>query len=611
MICPHEGGNWHTQANIHPLPTRPHASDRPVTCFHDDYPAHRWILGRPGRNVAPKIGGSFGGKQLSVSSIGPSSGTGTMTWTAESFENLRAAASTFDRVRVEDCCADLITHLRSGASVEVETAEGILELLRRKRYPRLVRRVAEVLAQNGRGTPAVRRRYAQALIDEEELIAADAVLAGLTDTDDEDECLQVTGLLGRLHKQLFVLAGPGAGQHRADHLVRAVRAYNEVYRSDSSRTWHGINVVALLARAERDGIQISEPDAETPSALATRVLEATLKDEDPSGPWRWAIAFEAELALGRHPQAALRLRQYLDSPGTDGFELASTLEQLVKVWGLNPDDEPGSTFLPPLQAALLRKEGGRVTLDLPGLQAAEDAVTLKTTQLQDAGFQSLDWMAEGVQLCRTVARIDNEYREGVATGFLVAGDAFGDDLPEAVLLTNAHVVPGTISAEAARVRFRGLGGQEEHTTGATLLWSSPAEELDATVLLLDSLPADVQPCVPATGLPALDLADPQRVFVIGHPEGIGRPMFSLENNTLLDLSERRVQYTSATRPGSSGSPVFDEQWQLIAVHHSGGNQLPRLDQAGTHRANEGIRLDAIVRAVRQSRSAPSADLPDR
>ncbi|GAB3249816.1 serine protease [Kineosporia babensis] len=525
-----------------------------------------------------------------------------MSWISESYENLRVSAQAFDRVRVEAGCADLIAGLRSGAPADAESAEDILELLRRKRYPRLLLRVADALSQNGHGTPAVRRRYAQALIDQEELMAADAVLAGLTDTEDEDEDLRVAGLLGRLHKQLFVLTGPAAGERRAAHLGQAVRAYEDAYRRDPTRTWHGINVVALLARAEREGILLARPQAEPSSALAARVLETTLADEGSAGPWRWAVAFEAELALGRYARAALRLRQYLDSPDTDGFELASTIDQLVEVWELNPDNEPGATFLPPLQAALLRKEGGRVTLDLPGIQAAQDAAALGTTLLQDAGFQSLDWMAEGVQRCRTVARVDNEYSEGIATGFLVQGSAFGDGLPEAVLLTNAHVVPGTLSAARTRVRFRGLGGQEDHTSGVSVLWSSPAEELDATVLLLDSLPAGVQPCVPAAEFPELDAAEPQRLFVIGHPEGAGRPMFSLENNTLLDLSEVRVQYTSATLPGSSGSPVFDEQWQLIAVHHSGGNQLPRLDQAGTHRANEGIRLDAIVRAVRRSRA---------
>ena len=31
----------------------------------------------------------------------------------------------------------------------------------------------------------------------------------------------------------------------------------------------------------------------------------------------------------------------------------------------------------------------------------------------------------------------------------------------------------------------------------------------------------------------------------------------------------RVRYTLPTEPGSSGSPVFDGDWSLIALHHSG------------------------------------------
>ena len=46
--------------------------------------------------------------------------------------------------------------------------------------------------------------------------------------------------------------------------------------------------------------------------------------------------------------------------------------------------------------------------------------------------------------------------------------------------------------------------------------------------------------------------------------------------------------------GSSGSPVFDNHWQLIGVHHAGGFNLPQLNNAGgTHAANEGITFDAI------------------
>ena len=43
------------------------------------------------------------------------------------------------------------------------------------------------------------------------------------------------------------------------------------------------------------------------------------------------------------------------------------------------------------------------------------------------------------------------------------------------------------------------------------------------------------------------------------------------------------------RSGSSGSPVFDNGWRLIGVHHAGGVRMPQLNNTGgTYAANEGI-----------------------
>ncbi len=43
-------------------------------------------------------------------------------------------------------------------------------------------------------------------------------------------------------------------------------------------------------------------------------------------------------------------------------------------------------------------------------------------------------------------------------------------------------------------------------------------------------------------------------------------MVSLRSNTEVD--ENVIEYTSDTEPGSSGSPVLDNQWGLIAFHSS-------------------------------------------
>ena len=49
-------------------------------------------------------------------------------------------------------------------------------------------------------------------------------------------------------------------------------------------------------------------------------------------------------------------------------------------------------------------------------------------------------------------------------------------------------------------------------------------------------------------------------------------------------------------PASSGSPVFDQEWRVVAVHHSGGFvREPGTRQ--TYYRNEGIRIDAGIDAL--------------
>ncbi len=74
-----------------------------------------------------------------------------------------------------------------------------------------------------------------------------------------------------------------------------------------------------------------------------------------------------------------------------------------------------------------------------------------------------------------------------------------------------------------------------------------------------------------------------------------------------------VHYRTDTSPGSSGSPVFNDQWEIVALHHSG---IPKKDSQGRILAtngavwnqsmgadkihwiaNEGIRISKILRHI--------------
>ena len=99
-----------------------------------------------------------------------------------------------------------------------------------------------------------------------------------------------------------------------------------------------------------------------------------------------------------------------------------------------------------------------------------------------------------------------------------------------------------------------------------------------------------------------------KAFVIGHPLGSGLQI-SLHDSLLLDIDDdkRLIHYRTPTDPGSSGSPVFNANWQVIGLHHAGSSTAPRLHGTGTYEANEAISLLAIRRwlnAYAASSAAP-------
>jgi endonuclease G len=74
---------------------------------------------------------------------------------------------------------------------------------------------------------------------------------------------------------------------------------------------------------------------------------------------------------------------------------------------------------------------------------------------------------------------------------------------------------------------------------------------------------------------------------------------------VLWFDENWMHYTTDTQPGSSGSPVFNDQWLVVALHHSG---VPKTDKNGKVSrkngevewiANEGVRISCIYKALEE------------
>ena len=544
-----------------------------------------------------------------------------MSWDQQQFlADLKAAVGDFDRERTEALCSELVGRLGRDEELADGMGRKVLATLRRKCYFDLMERVADALRDAGADDVQVRRQYAQALIDQGKISAAVYVLEPLVaSTDDAEERAEARGLLARVYKQLYVNAAnadpqAAAGRRGRQYLQKSVSAYHDVYRADAAHLWHGINTVALAIRAEKDGIPLDgTPDARRIAREILHTIDATKKAMDAQGKtvyaWDLATALEASIALDDFEQAQVWLGRYVQHGDTDAFELASTERQLREVWGLSVERPPGSLILPILQSSILNRKFGRVELVGGQVDKTIRQTLLLEKTLGAESYVSLPWYRLGLERCRGVAQIRNETGDGIGTGFLIRGGDLAPALGDALLLlTNAHVLTDdpvvqrdkkALDPDEAVVSFEALEEVAGQTFHVALLWTSPPGELDATLLRLDRPVAGPEPFPLAKRLPAND--GKQKVYVIGHPRGGGLSL-SLTDNALLDYDERLLHYRAPTEGGSSGSPVFNNQWRLIALHHAGGFGVPKLNgQAGTYDANEGIQVQSIAAAVQAAR----------
>lgn len=552
-------------------------------------------------------------------------------------QELADALKVFDWSRAAEICERLVRRIHAEPEVFPEKrARKCLSLLRRKRRFRLVTELAEALIASGQRAPQVRRQYAQALIDQGVLAAAELVLQPILQDSrlDETEEKEARGLLGRVYKQLYVNAAarlePGVGRAGGPRLSgfmqRALSEYLAGYRLDPAQNyWHGINAVALLARAGRDGITIAgAPHYNELAYDIIRTLEERAQKVPEAGDktvrrrgldaWELATAMEAWVAAGYWERQRGELSEfwepaktyaleYAAHPDADAFEIASTLRQLMEVWQLTESEPPGSLLLPICRAALLQREGGAFRISPES--AARDLSHIEEVAAsggrpeadstpapgaapdpESAPLDSLNKYREALTACRSVARIESHEGVGRGTGLLVRAEEF---LPPEVpwpegrplLLTNAHVVspvpfPTALLPSEAEVVFQLADRRCEIDR---VVWSSPPDELDATLLALKDFPPDAEPLRLATRWSSLSDVPP-RTLLVGHPGGAdsrfslkaggddGR--FSFQDAAPTDSDFDHLRYSTPRPGGSSGSAVFDPRdWSVVALHHSG------------------------------------------
>lgn len=210
-----------------------------------------------------------------------------------------------------------------------------------------------------------------------------------------------------------------------------------------------------------------------------------------------------------------------------------------------------------------------------------DYVPERTLREQD--YLPAWFLRVGFERARAVARIElvDGSQTYFGTGFMVS---------PSLLMTNHHVLPHIDVARRARVFFDYEDDEQGRQLSPQLFLARPDryffnnELLDVALVALDGDPGRGWGTIPLRHK-VRSVEPGARINVIQHPRG-GSKQIVMHGNEVVSLTEAAVHYLADTEGGSSGSPVFNNRWELVALHHCGGQH-----------DNVGVRMDQILKLL--------------
>jgi len=168
-----------------------------------------------------------------------------------------------------------------------------------------------------------------------------------------------------------------------------------------------------------------------------------------------------------------------------------------------------------------------------------------------------------VEAAKAVVRVGTSQAAG--TGFMIASD---------LLMTNNHIIRTQEEAKQSEYIFNYQLDINRKECSTHTAQGQPESvfhtnaELDYTVFCIKEVPDFYSPLK----LKGKSINRNDHLAIIQHPGGSVKKI-SMQNTFVEYADDKVVQYTKTTLPGSAGSPVFDNEFKVIAIHHSGGNLL--------------------------------------
>jgi endonuclease G len=208
-------------------------------------------------------------------------------------------------------------------------------------------------------------------------------------------------------------------------------------------------------------------------------------------------------------------------------------------------------------------------------------------------FVDVRYLEAGSRASHAVGRVDIRDHAGRVIGF-----GTGSLVTSRLLLTNHHVLPDAETAAASEIEFNfedGVDGQPLKPVAFPLdptTFFLADEKLDFALVAVGGSPQDLAAfgCNRPIGAQGKAIAG-DFITIVQHPEG-QKKQVALRDNRVVDVLDDFLHYEADTQPGSSGSPVFNDQWELVALHHA---SVPAPDHPELGKfVNEGIRVSQLL-----------------
>ncbi len=224
--------------------------------------------------------------------------------------------------------------------------------------------------------------------------------------------------------------------------------------------------------------------------------------------------------------------------------------------------------------------------------------TLEVLTMEGSSLLPINFLERGIAASRSVAKVEikNGAMLNVGTGFLFKIQGRG----ELYFMTNFHVINDPERIPHTKVTFNfeeDINGESKASKTFRIdengpWFTSPVRELDTTIFKLMS-DGDALNEFGSLTLKKTEVKRNDFVNIIQHPGGQMKQI-ALYHNIVTNATDREVQYLTDTLPGSSGSPVFNSNWDVVALHHSGGVRKTEDETIISKYRNVGININGII-----------------